>query len=69
MDDQQSSPIAVHVGDVGVLVGLARPIAITDYQHHAELSEHFEQADDHDGPAGYVFVAVEQGLEWPRLAS
>lgn len=59
-------PVEVGIGEARVLVGLAATPALAAYRHHAELVEHFDDADE-SGPTGYAFVAVGDGARPPRL--
>lgn len=63
MDDLWACPVDVGVGGMQVLIGLAPPSTLVDYERHAEFVEHFDEA----GPGGYFFVAVNDGADWPRL--
>lgn len=64
VDRPWDSPVEVGVGGARVLVGLTAPSALAVYQQHADVVEHFDEAD---GPAGYAFVAVNDGGPWPQL--
>jgi hypothetical protein len=66
MDDLWACPVEVSVGEMQVLVGSAAPSMLAIYEQHADLVEHFRQVDGHEA-AGYFFVAINEGEEWPRL--
>lgn len=58
--------MAVAVGETRILVGLTPPDILGVFRQHAELVEHFPVSDD-GSAAGYFFVAVDDGGDWPRL--
>jgi hypothetical protein len=58
--------VEIDVGETRILVALAPPSILDVYRQHAELAEDFPSADER-GEAGYSFVAVGDGEQWPRL--
>jgi hypothetical protein len=66
VNDPWDGPLEVAVGEVQILVGLARPPILDHYRRHAELVDDFPRVDG-SADGGYSFVAVNDGGEWPRL--
>jgi len=64
--DVWDGPLAVAVGETRILVGLTLPSILGVFRQHAELVEDFP-VPDCGTVDGHVFVAVEDGGDWPRL--
>lgn len=62
VDDGRETTLAVAVGGTQIVVGLAPPDILGIYRQHADLVEDFA-----DPGGGYLFVAVDDGGDWPRL--
>jgi hypothetical protein len=66
MSELWSGGVEIGIGRTQILVGLDVPSILGMYQRNAELVEDFPAGDENQ-PAGYAFVAVGDGGDWPRL--